>query len=313
MSMQPDETRAILTLCLLASFADGEKHARERDEIKRVAQGFSQDEVGQLSTLYQDVLLKRVTLADVIERLRSAEAKQLGYEMAVCVCDADGTLSDAEQRFLAETRVALGLDASAAAAFVSEAQAIAGLPVSSGQAAGPAMAAHAAVDEAALDDAILNAAIVNGALELLPETLSDVHPKWKTPHKVTISTGLFVAIAAALFPVGQLADISNSGTLFAFFMVALAVLILRIKDPKRHRPFRTPLVWIVAPLAAAGTVFLFVNLPFEAKMVLPVWGGIGLVLYFIYGFRKSHLGRGAVEVHEVDAGLPPKPVPPIKD
>ena len=172
MSMQPEETRAILTLCLLASFADGEKHAREREEIKRVAQGFSQDDVGQLSTLYQDVLMKRVTLADVIERLHSAEAKQLGYEMAVCVCDADGTLSDAEQRFLAETRVALGLDASAAAAFVSEAQAIAGLPVSSGQAAGPAMAAHAAVDEAALDDAILNAAIVNGALELLPETLS---------------------------------------------------------------------------------------------------------------------------------------------
>ncbi|MFN7183420.1 MAG: amino acid permease [Thermomonas haemolytica] len=148
---------------------------------------------------------------------------------------------------------------------------------------------------------------------LLPETLSDVHPKWKTPHKVTLITGLFVALAAALFPVGQLADISNSGTLFAFFMVALAVLILRVKDPKRHRPFRTPLVWVVAPLAAAGTVFLFVNLPFEAKMVLPVWGGIGLVLYFLYGFRKSHLGHGAVEVHEGDAGIPPKPVPPIKD
>ena len=172
MSMQPDETRAILTLCLLASFADGEKHARERDEIKRVAQGFSQDDVGQLSTLYQDVLLKRVTLADVIERLHSAEAKQLGYEMAVCVCDADGTLSDAEQRFLAETRVALGLDAGAAAAFVHEAQAIAALPLADEHVAGPASAAHATVNEVALDDAILKAAIVNGALELLPETLS---------------------------------------------------------------------------------------------------------------------------------------------
>ena len=172
MSMQPEETRAILTLCLLASFADGEKHAREREEIKRVAQGFSQDDVGQLSTLYQDVLMKRVTLADVIERLHSAEAKQLGYEMAVCVCDADGTLSDAEQRFLAETRLALGLDAGAAAAFVHEAQAIVALPLADEHVAGPASAAHATVDEVALDDAILKAAIVNGALELLPETLS---------------------------------------------------------------------------------------------------------------------------------------------
>ncbi|WP_256645092.1 amino acid permease [Thermomonas paludicola] len=146
---------------------------------------------------------------------------------------------------------------------------------------------------------------------LLPEKLADVHPKWKTPHKVTIITGVFVAIAAALFPVGQLADISNSGTLFAFFMVALAVLILRVKDPGRHRPFRTPMVWVVAPLAVAGTVFLFINLPYEAKMVLPVWGAIGLVLYFLYGYRKSHLGRGLLEVHEEDSGIPP-PVPPIQ-
>ena len=172
MSMQPEETRAILTLCLLASFADGEKHARERDEIRRVAQGFSQDDVVHLSTLYQDVLMKRVTLPDVIERLQSAEAKQLGYEMAVCVCDADGTLSDAEQRFLAETRLALGLDAGAAAAFVHEAQAIVALPLADEHVAGPASAAHATVNEVALDDAILKAAIVNGALELLPETLS---------------------------------------------------------------------------------------------------------------------------------------------
>src|SRR5690606_1221067 len=91
---------------------------------------------------------------------------------------------------------------------------------------------------------------------LLPEKLAAVHPKWKTPHKVTMITGVSVAIAAALFPLGQLADISNSGTLFAFFMVAIAVLILRVRDPKRHRPFRTPFVWVVAPLAILGTLFL---------------------------------------------------------
>ncbi len=177
-----EETRAILTLCLLASFADGEKHERERDEIKRVAQNFSDGDAAHLSTLYQDVLLQRTTLADVVARLHSTEARQLAYEMAVCVCDADGTLSDAEQRFLTEARTALGLDAGASADFVQQAQSMAtvpvsGLPVAVGVAgitsvAGAAAAAPAAVDEAALDSAILNAAIVNGALELLPETLS---------------------------------------------------------------------------------------------------------------------------------------------
>ena len=174
-----EETRAILTLCLLASFADGEKHERERDEIKRVAQNFSDGDAAHLSTLYQDVLLQRTTLADVVARLHSTEARQLAYEMAVCVCDADGTLSDAEQRFLAEARTALGLDAGAAADFVQQAQAMAtvpvsGLPVAVGvaDAAGVTGSAPAAVNEAELDSAILNAAIVNGALELLPETLS---------------------------------------------------------------------------------------------------------------------------------------------
>ena len=146
---------------------------------------------------------------------------------------------------------------------------------------------------------------------LLPEKLASVHPKWKTPHVVTMVTGVFVAIAAALLPVGQLADISNSGTLFAFFMVAVAVLILRLRDPNRVRPFRTPLVWVIGPIAAAGCVFLFFNLPFEAMIVLPVWGAIGLLFYFAYGYRMSHVGRGLVEVHEEDSDVPPQPVPPV--
>lgn len=142
---------------------------------------------------------------------------------------------------------------------------------------------------------------------LLPEGLTKIHPKWKTPYIVTLFTGIAVAIAGALFPVGQLADISNSGTLFAFFMVSIAVLILRTKEPNRHRPFRTPLVWIIAPLSALGCAFLFWNLPHDAKMVLPIWGGIGLIVYFLYGRRMSHLGRGLVEVHEQDTDLPPPP------
>jgi APA family basic amino acid/polyamine antiporter len=146
---------------------------------------------------------------------------------------------------------------------------------------------------------------------LLPDRLSRVHPKWRTPHVVTAITGVCVAIGAAFFPVGQLADISNSGTLFAFLMVAIAVMVLRRTDPGRHRPFRTPLVWIVAPLAIIGCLGLYLNLPFGAKMVLPIWGGIGLVIYFLYGFRKSYVGRGIIDVHEDDVEAPPQPVPPM--
>ena len=172
MNVPPEEARAALTLCLLASFADGEKHAREREEIRRVASGFSEADALHLSTLYQDVLMKRVALPDVIAQLESTESKRLAYEMAVCVCDADGALSDAEQRFLADASAALGLDAGASAAFKEEAQAIALLPVSGVEVASSGPPVPAAVDEAELDGAILNAAIVNGALELLPETLS---------------------------------------------------------------------------------------------------------------------------------------------
>jgi len=139
---------------------------------------------------------------------------------------------------------------------------------------------------------------------LLPEKLASIHPKWKTPHIVTGITGIAVAIAAALLPVGQLADISNSGTLFAFFMVAIAVLVLRVKDPHRHRPFRTPVVWVTAPLAIVGCLALFFNLPVDAMLVLPTWGALGLVIYFAYGYRKSHVGRGLVEVHEADTDAP---------
>jgi uncharacterized protein (DUF697 family)/tellurite resistance protein len=160
----PSETRAIVSLSLLAAFVDGEKHERERAEIKRIAEGLSQADGVQLPMLYQDVLMKRVSLASVAGELKSSEARQLAYEMAVCVCDADGTQSEAERAFLADARTALGLDAAAATQFTQQAEAIAAVPL--------APAAVPAVDAAALDQAILNAAILNGALELLPETLS---------------------------------------------------------------------------------------------------------------------------------------------
>ena len=127
---------------------------------------------------------------------------------------------------------------------------------------------------------------------LLPEVLSRIHPRFKTPHIVTLITGLGVTLAAAFFPVGKLADVSNSGTLFAFFVVSIAVMILRIRERDRHRPFKTPLIWVVGPLAMLGTLVLFYYLPAEAQWVFPIWGSIGLVFYFLYGYRKSHLALG---------------------
>ncbi|MEO6152659.1 MAG: amino acid permease [Croceibacterium sp.] len=133
---------------------------------------------------------------------------------------------------------------------------------------------------------------------LLPDVLSTVHPKFKTPYIVTAITGILVAIAAAFFPVGQLADISNAGTLYAFMWVAIALLVLRKSDAARKRHFRVPAAWLVAPVTIVGCVFLFFNLPYQAMLFLPIWGAIGLVLYFAYSRGHSHLGRGLVEVHE---------------
>jgi APA family basic amino acid/polyamine antiporter len=127
---------------------------------------------------------------------------------------------------------------------------------------------------------------------LLPEVLSKVHPKFHTPHIVTIITGIFVAFFAAMFPVGILADISNSGTLFAFMAVAAGVLILRKREPNRHRPFRTPMAWVVCPLAIAGCLLLFLNLSMYTIGLFFGWAIIGLIVYALYGYRKSELARG---------------------
>jgi basic amino acid/polyamine antiporter, APA family len=135
---------------------------------------------------------------------------------------------------------------------------------------------------------------------LLPKSLASVHPRFKTPHVVTAVTGVVVTIAAAILPVGKLADYSNSGTLFAFMMVAIAVMVLRRRDPERKRPFRTPLIWIIGPLAIIGCVGLYLSLPLIAILVLPVWGAIGLAFYFAYSRSRSHVGLGLVDGAEPD-------------
>jgi uncharacterized protein (DUF697 family) len=136
----------------------------------------------QLPALYQDVLMKRTALADVLPALTTNESRNLAYEMAVCVCDADGAQSPAEQAFLAQLRAGLQLDGAAAAGFVQRADELAETPLAGAASAPGAVGAKAAAAttvtpitaarSAELDAAILNAAIVNGALELLPESLS---------------------------------------------------------------------------------------------------------------------------------------------
>ncbi len=143
---------------------------------------------------------------------------------------------------------------------------------------------------------------------LLPNFLSAVHSKFKTPWVITIITGIVVAIAAAFLPVGQLADYSNAGTLFAFAAVSIGVMVLRFTDKNRVRPFKTPFVFIVAPLSIIGCVVLFAALNMESKILFSVWAGIGLVFYFLFGFWNSNIRKGVVDTVPLEdhgSGEPP--------
>ncbi|WP_312792934.1 YcjF family protein [Diaphorobacter nitroreducens] len=194
--MTAEEIRATLTLCLMASYADGEKHDREREQIREVAQGLAGDAQVNLPGLYQDVLLRRVQLPEVLGRLASPESRQLAYEMAVCVCEADGHTSAKEDAFLAQVRQAWGLGgAHTTEGFDAEAQAVADAPLQAPlqtpldasiapatpaphPAAADALPSTAAqrrpgsLPPAEMDRKILQASIMNGAIELLPENLS---------------------------------------------------------------------------------------------------------------------------------------------
>lgn len=167
MALNAQEQRSVLTICLMAAFADGAKHEREREEIRRVAAALAGEGSANLGGLVQDVLLKRVSLGQAAAGLSTQEGKLLAFEMAVCVCDADGAQSDAEQRFLGELQAALGIDAGEAQSFTAQAEAVAAAPIA---AAAPVLASTMTPEE--MDQAILNAAILNGALELLPESLA---------------------------------------------------------------------------------------------------------------------------------------------
>lgn len=162
--MNAREQEAVLTIALLAAFADGAKDEREREEIKRIAESLTgEPNAPQMSQLYQNVLLKRVNVAQAAALLTDPSHRQLAYEMAVCVCDADAVASPTEQKFLQELRGVLGLDTQQALHVEKEAAALADAPLTVGQ---------ATMSDAEMDKYILNHAIVNGAIELLPQSLA---------------------------------------------------------------------------------------------------------------------------------------------
>ena len=171
--MNTAEQRAILTLCLMAAFTDGGNTERERAEIKRIADTLGADGALDASAIYQEVLLRKPDPATVAATITQPDERQFAYEMAVCVCDADGATSTVEREFLGRLAQALGLDAGAAQAFTRQADAVTGAPLE-GTALDGAIVAALPAGNADLDGMILNYSILNGALELLPQSLASM-------------------------------------------------------------------------------------------------------------------------------------------
>jgi APA family basic amino acid/polyamine antiporter len=131
---------------------------------------------------------------------------------------------------------------------------------------------------------------------LLPKWAAKVHAKTRVPYTTTIITGIFVAAWALIGDAGETYDLTNIGTLFAFALVCIGVLVLRYKEPDRPRPFRVPFVWPVSIGGAAACVFVMWGLPVQAWIRFGWWLVIGLAIYIGYGYRHSllrHPGRAS--------------------
>jgi APA family basic amino acid/polyamine antiporter len=140
---------------------------------------------------------------------------------------------------------------------------------------------------------------------LLPQYFAQIHPKFRTPHITTIWTGVFVGGIAAVVDIGSLADLTNIGTLFAFILVCLGVIVLRRTQPSRPRPFRVPLVPLFPILGVIFCFVLMLSLPLETWGRFVGWLVIGLIIYGCYGFWRSKLRNG------IDTGITEDQPPPL--
>jgi uncharacterized protein (DUF697 family)/tellurite resistance protein len=177
--MNPQETKSILTIALMAAFADGMKDDDERAAVKRMAESLGADAGVDLPALYREVLIAKPDLAQVATGLPSPELRQLAYELAVGVCEADGTRGPAEVEFLARLAGALGLGAGATGSVHTAADELRGAAAAAtaAETAVPAtgtVLGKASVPDAEMDKTILNASIMNAALELLPESIASM-------------------------------------------------------------------------------------------------------------------------------------------
>ncbi|TYB42893.1 amino acid permease [Actinomadura chibensis] len=125
---------------------------------------------------------------------------------------------------------------------------------------------------------------------LMPPWLSAVHPRFGTPYRSTILMGTIVAVLAGFIPLAKLAELVNIGTLFAFLVVSVAVVILRRTRPDLPRSFRTPWVPLIPALSVLGCLFVMINLPVETWLRFAAWLVIGVVVYAAYGYRRSRVG-----------------------
>lgn len=130
---------------------------------------------------------------------------------------------------------------------------------------------------------------------LLPNFFKDLHPNFKTPHKSTALVGVIVAFVAAFTPIDKVSEMCSMGTLLAFAMVCIAVMILRVKSPDLERPYKTPAVYVVGTLGVAFNLFLMCYVRLETWKFFLCWGALGILVYFLYSRNKSNLNNTVLE------------------